>query len=119
MAPTLSILKFSALLILSNYVFSSQQYQPCLGTAKPKGSGDYTFALAQVDDHHDPVGPQAACYYSCGAEIVTQSSNKGDMSGLTLMDNAATFLTASGFLKVGESYYLVCLGLYFVGQLGY
>lgn len=102
-----NLLKFSTLLIFSQFILSSEQYQPCLGTTKTKPNDDYTFALAQVDDYKNPLGPQEACYYSCGAQVVTQSSNKGDMSMLTLMDNAASFLTASGFLKVGESYYLV------------
>jgi hypothetical protein len=102
-----SLLKFSTILILSQFVFSSEQFQPCLGTTKTESGDEYSFALAQVDDYKNPLGPQEACYYSCGAQVVTQSANKGDMAKLTLMDSAASFLTASGFLKVGESYYLV------------
>ncbi|KAI7891527.1 uncharacterized protein EV154DRAFT_507681 [Mucor mucedo] len=104
------LLKFSALLILSQFVFLSHQLQQCLGTIKQSNS-DYTFALAHVDDFHNPLSVQEACYYSCGAQVVTQSSNRGDMSRLTLMDNAAQLLTATGFLTVGESYFLNHLGM--------
>ncbi|GAA5812304.1 hypothetical protein MFLAVUS_005755 [Mucor flavus] len=81
-----------------------------MGTLKPVGV-DYTFALAHVDDVRNPLAGQEACYYSCGAQIVTQSANRGDMSKLTLMDTSANLLASSGFLKVGESYLLNHLGL--------
>lgn len=100
------LFKYSILLIATNFVFLSHQLQPCLGTLKPPNQ-DYTFALAYVDDARNPLAPQEACYYSCGAQIVTQSSNRGDMARLTLMDISASVLTGNGFLKVGESYLLV------------
>ncbi|KAK4511210.1 H(+)-transporting V1 sector ATPase subunit D [Mucor velutinosus] len=103
-----SSLKFSAFLVLSQFVLHSQQQ--CLGTSKMRGI-DYTFALAQVSNNSNPLGPQEACYFNCGAQIVTQSSNRGDMARLTLMDNAATVLTSSGFLLAGQTYYLNHLGL--------
>ncbi|KAL9554690.1 hypothetical protein PS6_003288 [Mucor atramentarius] len=72
---------------------------------------DYTFALAKVSDSSNPLGPQEACYFGCGAQIVTQSSNRGDMTRLTLMDNAAPVLTSSGFLQAGQTYFLNHLGM--------
>lgn len=86
--------------------FVSLTSQQCLGTTRIKGS-DYSFALAPVDDSSNPLSPQEACYYSCGAEIVTHSANKGDMYHLTQMDNAAAALAASGFLENGKAYLLV------------
>lgn len=99
-----SSLKFSVFLIVSQFVYNS--HQQCLGISKIRGS-DYTIALAKINDINNPVGPQEACYFGCGAQIVTQSSNRGDMSSLTLMDNAASSLTSSGFLQSGQSYFLV------------
>jgi hypothetical protein len=92
--------------ILSLFVMTSQQQ--CLGTYRLRNSG-FTFALAQVKDgiNRNPIAAQEACYYGCGAQIVTQSSNRGDMYHLTLMDSAASALRASGVLKIGESYLLV------------
>ncbi|CAO0789873.1 unnamed protein product [Mucor circinelloides] len=101
-------LKFSVLLVLSQFVLNSQQQ--CLGTSKMRGN-DYTFALAKVSDSSNPLGPQEACYFGCGAQIVTQSSNRGDMTRLTLMDNAAPVLTSSGFLQAGQTYFLNHLGM--------
>ncbi|KAL9540972.1 hypothetical protein MBANPS3_009381 [Mucor bainieri] len=103
-----SSLKFSVFLVLSQFVLSSQQQ--CLGTSKMRGN-DYTFALAEVGDRSNPLGPQEACYFGCGAQIVTQSSNRGDMARLTLMDNAAPVLTSSGFLQAGQTYFLNHLGM--------
>lgn len=99
-----SSLKFSVFLIVSQFVYNS--HQQCLGASKIRGS-DYTIALAVINDISNPVGPQEACYFGCGAQIVTQSSNRGDMTSLTLMDNAASSLTSSGFLQSGQSYFLV------------
>ncbi|GAN10639.1 hypothetical protein MAM1_0379c10183 [Mucor ambiguus] len=103
-----SSLKFSVFLVLSQFVLRSQQQ--CLGTSKMQGN-DYTFALAEVSNRSNPLGPQEACYFGCGAQIVTQSSNRGDMARLTLMDNAAPALTSSGFLQAGQIYFLNHLGM--------
>ncbi|KAI8639742.1 hypothetical protein BD408DRAFT_420834 [Parasitella parasitica] len=101
-------LRISVFLIISQLVHSSQQQ--CLGTSKVRGS-DYTFALAGISNINNPLGPQEACYFGCGAQIVTQSSNRGDMSRLTLMDNAASTLISSGFLQSGQIYFLNHLGM--------
>jgi hypothetical protein len=94
------------LLIVSQWVRVS--YQQCLDTTRIRGSL-FAFALAPVEDIRNPLGPQEACYYSCGGQVVTHSSNKGDMARLTLMDKSAPILTDMGFLKSGQVYLLVML----------
>ncbi|RCH92345.1 hypothetical protein CU098_001033, partial [Rhizopus stolonifer] len=76
----------------------------CLSISRPKNN--YAFALASVSD-----SPAAACYFECGAQIVTQSINRGDMAQLTLFDSEAQDLISSGFLQVGQTYLLNHLGM--------
>lgn len=92
------------LILLSHCIAITQQQ--CLNTTTVNG-GSYSFALALVNDLSNPLGPQEACYYSCGAEIVTHSANTGFMAELTWMDKAAQDLAASGFLQRGKAYILV------------
>jgi hypothetical protein len=83
-------------------------HQQCLGTSKLIGSS-FTFALAQVNGNinRNLLAAQEACYFGCGAQIVTQSANQGDMFQLTLMDNAVFALRDAGFLNSGQTYILV------------
>jgi hypothetical protein len=105
----IKFLKLSILILLSHHVIYSQQFEPCLASASNKRLNDgYSFALAKVQDTSAVSGPQEACYYSCGARLVTYSNNKGDMKKLTAIDKAMPHLTLIKFLKAGQSYFVVC-----------
>lgn len=99
-------LHYSILFILCQWVHTS--FQQCLDTTRIKGSL-WAFSLARVNDLSNPLGPQEACYYSCGGEIVTHSANRGSMARLTLMDKSAPILLDMGFLQENQVYLLVRL----------
>lgn len=90
----------SLLFLLFSWIGLSRQQ--CLKTFK--GKNEYTFALAHTNDTQDPA---AACYFECGAHIVTRSSNQGDMDQLTLFDNQVSSLLANQFLELDTPYLLV------------
>jgi hypothetical protein len=105
--PSIS-LKLSSLLLLSQLISTSHQFEQCLVTLKNvRVERDYSFSIAQVANMDDPLGPQEACYYSCGAQLLTQSPDINDMTQLTLLDKSASFLTSTGFLRTGHAYFVV------------
>ncbi|KAI9254642.1 hypothetical protein BY458DRAFT_520843 [Sporodiniella umbellata] len=98
------------ILLLLALVAASYQYEPCLATAKNQRLNDgYSFALAKVPDAN--ISPQEACYYSCGAQLVTYSKNMGDMKQLTSVDKAMPYLGLVGFLRPEQSYFVNHLGV--------
>ncbi|KAG1289949.1 hypothetical protein G6F66_009064 [Rhizopus arrhizus] len=95
-------LTLSIFILLSHQVLCIQQSKTCLGISN---SSEYNFALAKVQSPKQ--SPQEACNSSCGADLVTYSTNKMDIPyHMPIANKKIRQLTWIGFLESGQTYLL-------------
>ncbi|EIE88487.1 hypothetical protein RO3G_13198 [Rhizopus delemar RA 99-880] len=95
-------LTLSIFILLSHQVLCIEQSKTCLGISK---NGGYNFALAKVQSPKQ--SPQEACNSSCGADLVTYTTNKKGVSyHLPIANKKIRQLTWIGFLEPGQTYLL-------------
>ena len=96
-------LTLSIFILLSHQVLCIQQSKTCLGISN---SSEYNFALAKLQSPKQ--SPQEACNSSCGADLVTYSTNKMDVPyHMPIANKKIRQLTWIGFLESGQTYLLV------------
>ncbi|KAG0177675.1 hypothetical protein DFQ29_004548 [Apophysomyces sp. BC1021] len=71
----------------------------------PLYNKNFTYTLAELDNDGE-LAAQEACYYGCGAQILTNTA-KAD---LTALDAALPFLSSAGFFEDGKTYFVNHLG---------
>ncbi|KAG0167802.1 hypothetical protein DFQ28_009060 [Apophysomyces sp. BC1034] len=67
----------------------------------PLYNKNFTYTLAELDNDGE-LAAQEACYYGCGAQILTNTA-KAD---LTALDAALPFLSSAGFFEDGKTYFV-------------
>ncbi|OBZ81937.1 hypothetical protein A0J61_10016 [Choanephora cucurbitarum] len=63
---------------------------------------------AQINATQDAA---SACYYECGAQLVTRSASSEDLDQLTLFDNESSSLIANDFFQSGKPYVVNQIGM--------